>query len=47
MTTEQAVAEENQRVKLQKLAMKYFGPNAGYATQYLFHFERKSVSVND
>ncbi|MDF1751892.1 MAG: DNA glycosylase [Verrucomicrobiales bacterium] len=34
-------------VKLQKWAMKYFGPNAGYAQQYLFHFARKSVSVND
>jgi N-glycosylase/DNA lyase len=33
--------------KLQKWAMKYFGPNAGYAQQYLFHFARKSVSVKD
>lgn len=31
--------------KLQKWAMDYFGPNAGYAQQYLFHFARKSVSV--
>ncbi len=34
-------------VKLQKWAMKYFGPNAGYAQQYLFHFARKSVRVKD
>ena len=33
--------------KLQKWAMKHFGPNAGYAQQYLFHFARKSVSVKD
>lgn len=33
--------------KLQKWAMKYFGPNAGYAQQYLFHYARKSVSVKD
>ena len=31
--------------KLQKWAMDYFGSNAGYAQQYLFHFARKSVSV--
>ena len=31
--------------KLQKWAMDYFGSNAGYAQQYLFHFARKSVIV--
>ena len=31
--------------KLQKWAMEYFGCNAGYAQQYLFHFARKSLSV--
>ena len=29
--------------KLQAWAVKYFGPNAGYAQQYLFHFARKTL----
>ena len=29
--------------KLQQWATKYFGPNAGYAQQYLFHFARKTL----
>lgn len=29
--------------KLQAWAQKYFGPNAGYAQQYLFHFARKTL----
>ena len=29
--------------KLQTWAMKHFGPNAGYAQQYLFHFARKTL----
>lgn len=29
--------------KLQFWAMKHFGPNAGYAQQYLFHFARKTL----
>lgn len=29
--------------KLQKWAVDYFGPNAGYAQQYLFHFARKTL----
>ena len=33
--------------KLQKWAGRHFGPNAGYAQQYLFHFARKSVNVSD
>jgi len=29
--------------KLQAWAQKHFGPNAGYAQQYLFHFARKTL----
>jgi N-glycosylase/DNA lyase len=29
--------------KLQDWAVKHFGPNAGYAQQYLFHFARKTL----
>jgi len=29
--------------KLQAWASRYFGPNAGYAQQYLFHFARKTL----
>tara|TARA_R110002096_G_scaffold425551_2_gene634261 strand:- start:2383 stop:3237 length:855 start_codon:yes stop_codon:yes gene_type:complete len=29
--------------KLQNWAVDYFGPNAGYAQQYLFHFARKTL----
>ncbi len=29
--------------KLQRWAVKHFGPNAGYAQQYLFHFARKTL----
>ena len=29
--------------KLQQWAVKHFGPNAGYAQQYLFHFARKTL----
>lgn len=29
--------------KLQSWAMRYFGSNAGYAQQYLFHFARKTL----
>tara|TARA_R110000850_G_scaffold249163_4_gene374076 strand:- start:7566 stop:8423 length:858 start_codon:yes stop_codon:yes gene_type:complete len=29
--------------KLQDWAINYFGPNAGYAQQYLFHFARKTL----
>ena len=29
--------------KLQAWAVKYFGGNAGYAQQYLFHFARKTL----
>lgn len=29
--------------KLQKWAVDYFGPHAGYAQQYLFHFARKTL----
>lgn len=29
--------------KLQLWAERYFGPNAGYAQQYLFHFARKTL----
>ncbi len=29
--------------KLQAWALKYFGANAGYAQQYLFHFARKTL----
>ncbi len=29
--------------KLQAWAERYFGPNAGYAQQYLFHFARKTL----
>ncbi len=29
--------------KLQAWAQSYFGPNAGYAQQYLFHFARKTL----
>lgn len=39
-------AEYRKRVKgakLQQWATKYFGPNAGYAQQYLFHFARKTL----
>ena len=29
--------------RLQQWAVKHFGPNAGYAQQYLFHFARKTL----
>lgn len=29
--------------KLQQWAVRHFGPNAGYAQQYLFHFARKTL----
>ncbi len=32
--------------KLQRWAMRHFGPCAGYAQQYLFHFARKSLTVD-
>lgn len=36
-----------QGAQLQRWAMDYFGENAGYAQQYLFHFARNSVWMKD
>lgn len=39
----QAYRRRRKGAKLQKWAEEYFGPNAGYAQQYLFHFARHTL----